>query len=77
MHFAKAHFQNLVGLHPHIHVIREGRTRLPKLKFLAKLTIGLNMILELQIKKNQILLESDAQNYFNLKSAGVQPCTPL
>ena len=37
-----------------------GRTRLPKLKFSAKFHMGLHMILELQIKKIQILLDSDA-----------------
>ena len=34
-----------------------GRTRLPKLKFLAKFPLGLHMILELLRKKLQNLLE--------------------
>ena len=35
---------------------------------LSLFPIGLHVILELQIKKNQKLIESDAQNYFNRKS---------
>ena len=54
-----------------------GRTHLPKFKFSAKFPIGLHVIFKLQIKKNQNLFESDAQNYFKRKSVGVQPCTPL
>ena len=54
-----------------------GTACLPKSKFLAKFPIGLHVILKLQIKKIQNLLKSDAQNYFNPKSIGVQPCTPL
>ena len=44
-----------------------GRIRLPKFKFSAKFPIGLHVILKLQIKEIQNLIESDAQNYFNRK----------
>ena len=44
-------------------------------KFLEKFCIGLHMIIELQIEKNQNFLESDVQNYFNQNSIWVQPFT--
>ena len=50
--------------------VRGGGTRLPKFKFWAKFPMGLHVILELQIKKNQNLPESDAQNYFNRNPPG-------
>ena len=53
-------------------VLRGGMTRFPKFKFSAKFPIGLHAVLQLQIKKNQNLMESDAQNYFNRKSIEVQ-----
>ena len=43
---------------------------------LSKFTIGLHVI-KTTYKKIQNLIESDAQNYFNLKSVEVQPCTSL
>ena len=54
----------------------EGQTHLPKFKFLAKVCIGLHMIIELQVK-NQNFRESDVQNYFNQNSSWVQSFTPL
>ena len=50
-----------------------GRTRLPKFKFSANFPIGLNVILQIQLKKNQKCLISDVEKYFNRKSVEVQP----
>ena len=44
------------------------RSNLPKFKFLVEFPIGLQVILQLQIKKNSIL---------NKNPSEVQPCTPL
>ena len=52
-------------------------THLPKFKFSAKFPIGLHVILQIQILKNQNCLICYEQNYFNRKSVGVQRCTPL
>ena len=49
-----------------------GRTSLPKFKFLAKLFIGVHVILQIQIEKNKKCIVSYVQNYFNRKSVGVQ-----
>ena len=49
-----------------------GRTRLPKFKFSANFSIGLHVILQLQIKKNQKCLISYVKKYFNRKSVEVQ-----
>ena len=51
---------------------RRCRTRLPKFKFLANFPIGLHVILQIQIKKNQKCLISYVKKYFNRKSIEVQ-----
>ena len=53
---------------------QQGRTCLPQFKFSAIFPIGLHVNL---VELSQNLLESYAKNYFNPKSVGVQPCTPL
>ena len=60
-----------------------GRTRFPKFKFSANFPIGFPVILQIQIKKRKKkrkkkkCLISYVKKYFDRKSVGVQPWTPL
>ena len=54
-----------------------GRTHLHKFKFSANFSIGLHVIVQMQIKKIQKCLISYVKNYFNRKSVKVQPWTPV
>ena len=53
------------------------RTRWPKFKFSPKNILRFTRDFANTEKKNQNLIESDAQNYFYQKSVEVQPCTSL
>ena len=51
--------------------------RVPKFKFFGIISHRFTHDFTTTNKKNQNLIESDAQNYFNWKLVEVQPCTCL